>query len=530
MRKPALRVARWFIAIFGGVLVTLWIVAVGGSRTSVLNAALLDAMSQHLDARVELESFHVSTFPTLSITGDGLRVHHKRQTGGPPLIEVKHFYAEGGVLGLLHRPRRFRSVTLEGLRINIPPGGLDHHEDDKDKDNDNDKDGARGKEPDRQGPVLIDHLVSDDAVLTILPKQSGREPKRFTIHHLRVDSLGFDRRMPFRATLTNPIPRGDIETTGTFGPWIADGPGSSPLDGKYDFTHADLNTIDGLGGTLSSKGNFYGRLERIRVNGTTKTPDFSVDVAGQGVPLDTRFRAIVDGTNGDTYLEQVDAQFLQTSLTARGAIVGGPHGHGRTVDLDVVMPKGRVEDVLKLAVKSSKAVMEGRLTMKTKLVLPPEHRKVADRLRLDGTFAVDDARFTNAEVQRKITDLSRHGQGKQKDEPVGRVLSDMRGRFTMGNGVVRFANLQFGVPGAEITLAGTYALRSEALDFAGTLRMQAPISEATGTTGVKRLLLKAVDPLFRKNGAGAVVPIKINGTRKDPKFGLDVGRVFGSKD
>ena len=69
MRKPALRVARWFIAIFGGVLVTLWIVAVGGSRTSVLNAALLDAMSQHLDARVELESFHVSTFPTLSITG-----------------------------------------------------------------------------------------------------------------------------------------------------------------------------------------------------------------------------------------------------------------------------------------------------------------------------------------------------------------------------------------------------------------------------------------------------------------------------
>ena len=285
------------------------------------------------------------------------------------------------------------------MRINIPPGGLDQHDDDKDKDND--KDEARGKERDRQGPVLIDHLVSDDAVLTILPKQSGREPKRFTIHHLHVDSLGFDRRMPFRATLTNPIPRGDIETTGTFGPWIADDPGSSPLDGNYDFTHADLNTIDGLGGTLSSKGNFYGRLERIRVNGTTKTPDFSVDVAGQGVPLDTRFRAIVDGTNGDTYLEQVDAQFLQTSLTARGAIVGGPHGHGRTVDLDVVMPKGRVEDVLKLAVKSSKAVMEGRLTMKTKLVLPPEHRKVADRLRLDGTFAVDDARFTNAEVQRK---------------------------------------------------------------------------------------------------------------------------------
>jgi AsmA-like C-terminal region len=521
--KLTVRAARWFIAIFGGVLVMLWIIAGVGSRTAILQRALIEAIGEHLDATVELDSFQVSTFPTLSVTGDGLRVRHRKQAGGPPLIEVAHFYAQGSVLGLLHRPRRLKTVTLQGLRINVPPGGLDQDEDD-----------AHGKDahndvPDREGPVLIDHLVSDDAVLQILSKRPDKEPKRFAIHHLHVDSLGFDRRMPFRATLTNPIPRGEIETTGTFGPWIADNPGASPLDGNYDFKHADLNTIDGLGGTLSSQGNFYGRLARIHVNGTTTTPDFSVDVAGQPVPLDTRFRAIVDGTNGDTYLEQVDARFLQTSLTARGAIVNGPQGHGRTVKLDVVMPDGRVEDVMKLAVKSSKPVMVGSLTMNTKLVLPPEHRKVADRLQLDGAFAVGGARFTDAGVQQKITDFSRHGQGKTEDEPVGRVLSDLRGRFTLANGVTRFHRLQFGVPGSQVSLTGAYALRAETLDFKGTLSMQATVSEAVGTSGVRKFLLKMIDPIFRKKGAGAVVPIKISGTRRDPKFGLDMGRVFGSK-
>jgi hypothetical protein len=38
-----------------------------------------------------------------------------------------------------------------------------------------------------------------------------------------------------------------------------------------------------------------------------------------------------------------------------------------------------------------------------------------------------------------------------------------------------------------------------------------------------------VDPLFRKRGAGAVLPIRISGTRKDPKFGLDVAKALKRK-
>jgi hypothetical protein len=43
-------------------------------------------------------------------------------------------------------------------------------------------------------------------------------------------------------------------------------------------------------------------------------------------------------------------------------------------------------------------------------------------------------------------------------------------------------------------------------------------------------LLKVFDPLFRHKNAGAVIPITVKGTRKDPKIGLDVKRTLtGSK-
>jgi hypothetical protein len=46
------------------------------------------------------------------------------------------------------------------------------------------------------------------------------------------------------------------------------------------------------------------------------------------------------------------------------------------------------------------------------------------------------------------------------------------------------------------------------------------------TTGWKSMLLKAVDPLLKKHGAGVELPITISGTKSDPKFGIDTKRLF----
>lgn len=494
-------------------MVGLWIALLSLSRAPILQKKLVEALSDKLDAEVELQTFSVSAFPLLRIHGDGLKLRLKGQTNPSPFIEIRHFEVTGGLFGLLHRQRRFRSVELDGLRITIPPRTRD------------DREAGSKAGSTVAGPVLIDRVTSKDAELIIVPKNPLKQAKIFAIHDLLLEGVGFDRRMPFVATLTNAIPKGEIATKGSFGPWIKGDPGATPLDGHYSFNHADLNTIKGIAGILQSAGDFSGHLEEIDVRGTTSTPDFSIDVGGTPVPLTTTFHAVVDGTNGNTYLKQVDAKLAETPISASGSIDSEPGVKGRTVKLDVKIAEGRIQDVLMLAVRAKKPVMSGTLALQAILLLPPGEAKVLDRLQLDGRFALENTQFTDPEVRTKLAEMSRRAQGKKPDEPIGRVTSNMRGRFALKDGAIRFSPVAFDLPGAEIVLAGVYGLRRETLDFTGTLSMEAPISEAAGG-GVKGFFLKVVDPIFRKHGKGAVIPITVKGPREQPKFGVVWGKVF----
>ena len=164
--------------------------------------------------------------------------------------------------------------------------------------------------------------------------------------------------------------------------------------------------------------------------------------------------------------------------------------------------------------------MLGAIALRTTLVLPPGSADVADRLELDGEFALEDSRFTDREVQEKVSMLSRRSRGHRPDDPTGpAVFTNMRGKFTLHDGWIRFKPLAFAVPGADIELAGLYGVKSGRLNLAGSMKMQATISKAAG--GWKGLLLKPFDPLFRGRHAGTVLPIHVEGTRKNPQFGVD---------
>ena len=184
-----------------------------------------------------------------------------------------------------------------------------------------------------------------------------------------------------------------------------------------------------------------------------------------------------------------------------------------------------------MVVKTPKAPMTGGLRLNTKFVLPPGDIDVVKKLRLDGRFSLHGARFTSADVQKKIVELSQRGSGKVGDkaeavEPAN-VTSKFDGRFRLADGRLAIPDVTFDVPGAAVQLAGEYALVPETIDFKGTLFMDVKVSETT--TGIKHMLLKLVDPLFKRDGGGSAVPIKISGTRNDPSFGLDKGRVFSRK-
>ncbi len=496
-------------------------------------------LSEHFESEVELKELDLRLLP-LRARGKGLTVRHKGRRDVPPLISIAEFTADGGFSDLFRS--HLSKLTVVGLEIQIPPKNRpsdskdssrasapttspEASRPDESKDEPEDVTDASESDSDLTKTFVIDELESNDARLVILRRDPEKDPRVWQIHRLRMRTLAIDRAMPFEAQLTNAVPPGQIDVKGHFGPWGRDDPGRTPLDGTFTFDKADLGVFKGISGILSAHGSFKGTLERLEVQGETDTPEFTVSASDLPVPLKTKYHAVVDGTNGDTILERVDASFLETSMVAKGGVVHTPGRKGRTVFIDVVIGKGRIADVLRLAIKNPQPPMTGGLKLDAKLVLPPGDQDVVKKLQLDGAFDIENARFTDADVQRKINELSRRGSGKVKEEPASqRVTSDFSGSFTLGNGVLTIPQVVFDVPGAAVELAGTYNLESEVLDFSGMFFMDATISQTT--TGFKSVLLKMVDPLFKKRGGGSAIPIRISGQRGSPSFGLDKGRIF----
>src|ERR1700736_4730107 len=330
-------VSKTLLIVISLVVIAIVAVIMTGIHLSnpYLHKRVVEMLAEKFHADVELKEFHVYLFPGARIEGSGLALRHEGRTDVPPLISIGEFSAEAGILGLLGRPWKMGQVKLKGLVIQIPPQG------------------ERGKQnwsKVRDVPVLIGEIVSDDAELRLLPKSSNKDPHVFAIHHLVMHSVGLDRPASFTAQLTNAVPPGEIDTRGNFGPWSPDDPGKTRLLADYTFDKADLGVFKGISGILSSQGKFGGVLEKIEVEGKTRTPDFTVTVGGHPVALDTDFSATVDGTNGDTLLHPVTARLLNTVIVANGGVVKEPGKKRRLIALEVAVNEGRIEDLLRLAV------------------------------------------------------------------------------------------------------------------------------------------------------------------------------------
>ncbi len=439
--------------------------------------------------------------PRVAILGEGIVFRLNNRPGMPPLFTIRKLTARANLLGLL--ARHVSSVRLEGLEIHIPPRE-DH--------------GAQQQKSDKKPPrFVIDEIIADGTTLATLPRDAWKEPLQFDIQHLRLYGGGPADAMKFDAELMNAKPPGEIRSSGTFGPWDKEEPGGTPVSGKYTFRDADLSVFKGIAGKLSSDGEYHGSLGHIEVAGATDVPDFRLAIAGNPVRLITQFTAVVDGTDGNTYLQPVTGQFGHTSLTAQGAVEGQKGVRGKTVSLDVTVEAGRLEDMLLLAMKG-KPLMSGAVRFHTKLVIPPGDVDVVEKIRLDGAFTMDAAHFSELDVQEKVNELSHRGEGKPDESDRNRVASDFKGKFKVDKGVITLNGLSFAVPGVNVDLDGTYGLVNNEMDFHGTARLVAKISQTT--TGWKSVLLKAIDPIFKRKNVGAEIPIRIKGTPDKLSFGL----------
>lgn len=507
-------------------VVVVIVLVVGAYRLSgefepYIREQAIQYLQKRFNSDVQLDSLTVSV-PKLSpwktlvnrgrgteatVEGAGVSLKYRGNPDAPPMFVMKRFSFVVDLGTLFDTPKTVRSVTIDGMEINIPPKGSRPQINSGDGDQPN-------------TGVIIEEVLITDSMLRILPKDMDKEPLEFNLHRIRLESAGKDVPMRYDATMTNAKPPGNIRSTGVFGPWAATEPGDSPLQGEYDFSDADLGVFNGIAGILHSTGQFKGTLDTLEVEGQASVPKFRLKDAGNAVPLSTQFSVLVDGTNGNTILKPVKGKLGATEFTTSGGVIKREKNAKRSINLDVSMPKGYLRDLLTLAMKGT-PFMEGRIALKTKIEIPPLSGKVRQKLRLDGRFDITEARFLKSSIQEQIDTLSRRGQGKPKAEEIVEVPSGLAGTFKLANETISFESLKFAVPGAAVDLAGNYNLRKDDVDFHGTLRLQAKVSQTM--TGWKRWVLKPVDPFFAKDGAGTLLRIQVVGTSKEPKFGRDKG-------
>jgi AsmA-like C-terminal region len=514
----------WIVSfgLFAVLVLLLVIIAariVAGRFEPYIRNQVIQYLEKRFDSDVELAELHVD-WPKVSpfklvvsrghgiyahVEGKGISMRYKGRRDMPPMFVMRSFDFVVEMGTLFERQKTVQSVTIDGMEINIPPKSRRPHLglDDADRP-------ATG--------VMIEEVQITNSILTILPKEEGKSPLRFDLHRVLLKSAGKDVAMKYDAALTNAKPPGEIHSTGTFGPWTTTEPGNTPVTGKYDFKDADLGVFAGIAGILHSTGQFDGSLSAINVQGEASVPDFRLKASGNPVPLTTRFTVLVDGTNGNTILKPVIARLGTTDFTTSGGIIKHERDAEHAIALAVNMTDGNLRDLLTLAMKGT-TFMEGRISMETKITIPPLAGKTREKLLLDGKFHISDARFLRSRIQRQINMFSHRGQGRPDQEETVEVASGLAGTFKLADEVIKFSSLSFEVPGAGVDLTGSYNLRQENIDFHGTLKLQAKVSETM--TGWKRWILKPVDPFFSRQGAGTLLHIQVTGTSQNPQFGLD---------
>jgi len=452
------------------------------------------------------------------VEGDNVLLRHKGRHDIAPMFVMKRFSFDVDLGTLFDSPKRVQLVVIDGMEINIPPKGQrpDFTPDDRDD--------HKEKKYEQPGTdVIFDKVLINDSMLSLLPRNEGKKPLQFDLHQIQLLSAGRYVAMKYKASLTNAKPPGEIDSEGNFGPWAATEPGDTPLDGDYVFDKADLGVFRGIAGILHSTGKFEGTLDEITAKGEATVPDFRLKKPGHRVPLKTKFEVLVDGTNGNTVLKPVIGTLGTTTFTTSGAVLKHEDEHHRTISLDVDMPRGNLRDLLTLAMKGE-PFMAGQIALKTKIDIPPLSGSVKEKLLLDGRFEITEGHFLKSKIQDKIDELSRRAQGQPKNMEIDEVVMNMAGAFKLDDQTITFKNLSFAVPGSGVDLAGNYDIDQDVIDFRGTLKLDAKISQTL--TGWKHWLAKPIDPFFSKNGAGTFVHIQVTGSSKDPKF----GREKGSKD
>jgi len=461
-----------------------------------------ESVQESWPGKIAVQHFRRTYFPHPGCVLENVALTRGSESSGAPLVAIQRVTIQGNYHDLLLRPGYISRIILEGLKISVPA----------------EQETSQQTSSSSKSSTRIGEVFTKDAMLEVATKNDG--PLKFEIHQLSLKSISDSSPMSYDLAMRNADPPGEIRSRGKLGPWDSQHLDDIPLSGTYTFDDVDLGVFEGIGGTLAAKGNFDGVLGRIETQGTTDTPKFEVSRSRHSVALNAKFNATVDGMSGDTILHSVDTMLIKSPVHIEGSVARNPGQPGKTTSLNAAVRNGRIEDVLWLFVHEPKPPMEGATDFKAHIVWPSGHQPFLKRVVLQGDFEIEHAQWNKPESQMNVNMLSKKASGKKKDPQTPNVTADLKGSLVLSNEIAKFRDTSFKVPGVEAIMQGTYNLEDTKIDFHGDLKTEASISD--DSSGVKALLLKPLDPLFKKKHAGAEVPVEMTGTYHDPHFGVSL--------
>ena len=477
------------------------------------------ALEEQFAGTVSFAGFRTTFLPHPGCVIQGLTITPKQKGGdNTALVKASKLVVMAHYWDVLLRPGVLAHLRAEGLQVHIPASGAILRKD-------------------SEHSHTLGEAIAKDALLEI-GREKG-EPLRFPIHRLTMKSVALKERMSFDVAFHNPLPRGEIESRGYFGPWNSGDHGATPVSGTYQFTEADLATFGGIQGILESHDSFAGTLKSIQAHGTVEVPEFKIRRAGRTVPLQSKFEAEVNAFTGDVVLQRLENLIAKTTVLAHGDIAGKPGQKGKTTAMEFNVSGGRIQDILRIFIKGKTSPISGTTSFRARVTVPPEGKPFEQEVMLTGDFGIEDQRFNKPHTRKEIETLSERAQGKQpkendknkgqaeeEDDPAG-VITNLKGHVELKNGVATLTSVTFTVPGAVANGHGTYNLLNDKIDFHGTLKTDAEFSKIGGG-GIKSIFLKPFDALFKKKPKGSEIPVKLTGTYEHPQAGLEL--TGGNKD
>ena len=459
--------------------------------------ATLSSLEKVSGCRVEIGAFHKTLFPHPGYLAYGVVFTRKNADGAVTLATIKKLHCRASWFALLSLTHRISRFDLDGLTVTIP----------------------KHVPPPVHGPskatipTTVTDLYASGAVLQIAARSAGSQLERFDFPQLHLSNLARNKAVHVQLRILDPRLIGRADVTGSVGPLNFNAVGKMPIAGEFRLSNLDLAAYKEVAGTVFASGRFEGQVQSTHVQGRATIPNFQVVRSQHSQGLAAEFRALVNGIHGNVAIESAAVHFLSSTLLAHGSISGK---QAKTVTLEVDGQHAAIQDLLRLFVRGEPSPMTGGLAMHAHIELPPGTETFLKRVHISGDFKINDGLFSQSTTEEKVDELSARAMGRKRDIAGTPVAVQMGSRVDLRDEIATLSDAFFAVPGAIARGGGTYNLHNEAIDLDGKLAMHASLSQAA--TGVKSILAIPLDPFFKKQGAGAVVPVRMTGTYVHPKF------------